>query len=319
MEFIEIMNMEVFMNVEITKYDPINEKNYVIEILKENDYYKEVFFDIEENYSDCIFIARYNGIVVGFLTFSGYIGRGTITTIYVSEKYRGRGIGTAIIHESDEILLKHKAVERSLGMCFNDSSLEFVKRNGYFISYSEFFMERIGGPLQYNDIIVRTYEDDDFLKWHFINETAFYIMREKTGVRPQHYWPIGQGGYDRNLFLSNKNDRYVMLIDNEIVATGSIKGNMLKSLAVRPDFQSKGLGRDLASFLVNEILRRGNKIAVTSVVNGKFAKDLYESLGFKEKSFFYNVLKFYQIDSRLHKLPDEFITTLQKYNISLLS
>jgi ribosomal protein S18 acetylase RimI-like enzyme len=96
-----------------------------------------------------------------------------------------------------------------------------------------------------------------------------------------------------------------------------IKGNELKNLAVRPDLQAKGFGRKFASFLINEIIRRGNKTVVLNVVNGNYAKKLYESLGFKEKTLFDHVLKFYRPDSRLHMLPDEYILALQGNNFSL--
>lgn len=90
-----------------------------------------------------------------------------------------------------------------------------------------------------------------------------------------------------------------------ISAVGVIDGSELRHVAVRPDLQSCGYGRAFVSFLVNEIMRRGEKNVKLWVVKGNFAKKLYDSLGFREKSLYHFVNKYYRPDSRLKTPPTE--------------
>ncbi|WP_339265721.1 GNAT family N-acetyltransferase [Paenibacillus sp. FSL K6-1330] len=69
--------------------------------------------------------------------------------------------------------------------------------------------------------------------------------------------------------------------------------------------QSRGYGKAFVSFLLNEMMHRGEKIVKLEVVKGNPAKTLYESLGFKEKSLYHIVTKYYRPDSRLSRPPDE--------------
>ncbi|BFH62695.1 GNAT family N-acetyltransferase [Paenibacillus azoreducens] len=56
------------------------------------------FQENEANFHDGLFVARYNGLTVGFLYLNNYKrGRGAGTTIFVSKEYRRKGIGTKLI------------------------------------------------------------------------------------------------------------------------------------------------------------------------------------------------------------------------------
>ncbi|WP_199616369.1 GNAT family N-acetyltransferase [Paenibacillus alkalitolerans] len=164
-------------------------------------------------------------------------------------------------------------------------------------------MEREGVPLPESNISVRQYEDDDYLICHNICEIAFYQMHERVGILPSYYFPPNER--ERKRFVEDRNNRFVMLIDGEIVAVGIIDGCELSHVSVRPDLQSRGYGRAFVSFLVNEIIRRGEEIVKLGVVKGNPAKKLYESLGFKDKSLNHWVTKYYKPDSRLSRPPHE--------------
>jgi ribosomal protein S18 acetylase RimI-like enzyme len=105
--------------------------------------------------------------------------------------------------------------------------------------------------------------------------------------------------------VEDKNNRFVMLNDGEIVAVGIIDGSELSHVSVRPDLQGRGYGRAFVSFLVNEIMRRGEKVVKLGVVKGNPAKKLYERLDFKEKSLHHWVTKYYRPDTRLSRPPSE--------------
>ncbi|WP_369011135.1 N-acetyltransferase family protein [Paenibacillus sp. MER TA 81-3] len=69
-------------------------------------------------FSDSIFVARYNGVIVAFLSFDG-LKRKAETTIFVSKEYRRMGIGIALMVKADQLLSQNEAVERSMGTCID--------------------------------------------------------------------------------------------------------------------------------------------------------------------------------------------------------
>ncbi|MCM3340666.1 GNAT family N-acetyltransferase [Paenibacillus sp. MER TA 81-3] len=142
-------------------------------------------------------------------------------------------------------------------------------------------MEREGEPLPESHIFGRQYEDDDYLTCHSISEIAFYKMHKRVGMLPTYYFPPNER--ERKSFAENKSNIYVMLVDGEIVAVGIIDGSELSHVSVRHDFQSRGYGRAFVSFLVNEIMRRGEKIVKLGVVKGNPAKNLYSASWFQRK------------------------------------
>jgi ribosomal protein S18 acetylase RimI-like enzyme len=289
-------------NLLIEPYKPERDKAAIRAMLCGNEQFDEMFQESERIFSDGIFVARYNGVTVAFLSFDGF-KRKAETTLFVNKEYRRMGIGTALIAKADKLLSQNEAVERSMGACLDGdrSSLQFLYKNGYYISYSSYIMEREGESLPERNISVRQYEDDDYLKCQIISEIAFYKMHELVGMLPSFYFPPNER--ERKCFSENRNNMFVMLIDCEIVAVGVIGGSELCHVSVRPELQSRGYGRAFVSFLVNEIMRRGEKIVKLGVVKGNPAKKLYESLGFKEKSLYHWVTKYYKPDTRLSRPP----------------
>ncbi|MCE5173327.1 GNAT family N-acetyltransferase [Paenibacillus profundus] len=294
-------------NLIIEPYNPKRDKTAISAMLCGNEQFDEMFQESERVFSDGILVARYNGVTVAFLSFDGF-QRATDTTIYVSKEYRRMGIGTELIRKAENLLSQNEVVERSIGACMDGdrSSLQFVYRNGYYILHSSYIMEREGEPLPESNISVRQYEDDDYLLCNSISQIAFYKMREQVGILPSYYLPPNER--ERKRFAENKSNIYVMLVDGEIVAVGIIDGSELSHVSVRHDLQSRGYGRAFVSFLVNEIMRRGEKIVKLGVVKGNPAKSLYERLGFKEKSIYHWLTKYYKPDTRLSRPPGENIS-----------
>jgi ribosomal protein S18 acetylase RimI-like enzyme len=287
----------------IEPYKPERDNASITAMLCGNEQFN-VFQQSDKILSDGIFVARYNDLTVAFLSFDGFRRR-SLTTIFVNQEYRRMGIGAALMAKADKILFQNVAVERSIGVCIDGDrcSLQFVYKHGYYISYSSFMMEREGVPLPESNISVRPYEDDDYVICHNICEIAFYQMHERVGILPSYYYPPNET--ERMRFAKDKNNRFVMLIDGEIMAVGIINGFELSHVSVRPDLQSRGYGRAFISFLVNEIMRRGGKIVTLGVVKGNPAIKLYKNLGFKEKSLNHWVTKYYKPDTRLSRPPTD--------------
>ncbi|MCG3772484.1 MAG: Ribosomal-protein-alanine acetyltransferase [Nitrosomonadaceae bacterium] len=203
----------------------------------------------------------------------------------------------------EEVLAPIEVLERSIGMCMDGDrdSLQFVYKNGYYIGHTSYIMERVGESFPEPDISVRPYEDGDYLACQSIWEIAFFKMHELVGMIPTYYYPPSEK--ERKSFLENRNNMFVMLVDSEIAAVGVIGGMELQHVSVRPDLQGRGYGGAFVAFLVNEIMRRGEKTVKLGVVKGNPAQKLYERLGFKEKSLNHFVTKYYKPDTRLSRPP----------------
>lgn len=84
-----------------------------------------------------------------------------------------------------------------------------------------------------------------------------------------------------NLKLEPDVEYTVALYDNDkIIATGSLSGRVLKSIAVDPNYQGEGLSNKIVSLLVNEQYYRGNThlFIYTKPKN----KDMFYDMGFYE-------------------------------------
>lgn len=289
--------------LKIEPYKPERDEASITAMLCENEQFN-VFQQSNKMLSDGIFVARYNDLTVGFLSFDGFKRR-ALTTLFVNKEYRRMGIGATLMKKTDKILSQNVAVERSIGFCIDGDrcSQQFLYKHGYYISYSSFIMEREGVLLPETNITVRQYEDDDYVICHNICEIAFYEMHERVGILPSYYYPPNET--ERMRFAQDRSNRFVMLIDGEIAAVGIIDEFELSHVSVRLDLQSRGYGRAFISFLVNEIVRRGGEIVTLGVVKGNPAIELYKSLGFKAKSLNHWVTKYYKPDTRLSRPPSE--------------
>lgn len=90
-------------------------------------------------HTDGLLVARDNGTVVGFTSFSLERGtlsldatRGVLSNIYVEPAYRGRGVGTALLEAAEEALREQGAEIVILEvMADNEAARRFYERREY--------------------------------------------------------------------------------------------------------------------------------------------------------------------------------------------
>ena len=81
--------------------------------------------------AECV-IAEENGKLAGFCLTAHQQARGYIITIDVLEKFRRRGVGTALLAEVERRLAAHGVEEIGLETATdNDSAIAFWQRHGY--------------------------------------------------------------------------------------------------------------------------------------------------------------------------------------------
>ncbi|KJB86440.1 hypothetical protein AZ66_18785 [Paenibacillus sp. E194] len=291
--------------IEIKTYTPQRDRAQIEHLLHHDSYLLERLDQDEKRNKDNILVALMNTKLVGFLSFNGF-GRKPEAILYVSKEYEAEHIGTMLINQYEEMLVHNEKVEHTIFTC-SPSDVDVIgllENNGYRLYFTSYMMERIGEAFPTSNIVVRNYEDDDYYEWDRICELAFYHMRQRVGMYPPFFYkPVAS---EREIYAQNKNNMFVMTVENKIVAIGRIDGNKIGIVAVSIEHQSRGYGRDFVQFLVNEIIRSGEEKAILQVVKGNFAKSLYESLGFKEYNYHHFYIKYFRPETRLSAPPDNY-------------
>ncbi|MGZ9585853.1 GNAT family N-acetyltransferase [Paenibacillus marinisediminis] len=204
-------------------------------------------------------------------------------TVFIAPQFRRQGIGSAMVKYA-EAQLRTGGTQRvrSSFRAGHHSSLAFACKLGYDQYFSSALMQRTDDPFPLEELPVRLYTDEDYLASQLLYATAFHEMRVRVGCFPDSV--IAEPSEkERRAWLEDAEDRFVYEINGEIVAYGHLSGNELSSICVRSDFQGHGIGRKFAMYLCNEIYQRGGANVDLWCVVGNYARNLYDSLGFKEK------------------------------------
>jgi GNAT superfamily N-acetyltransferase len=291
----------------ITKFDPSTDLTEIKTLLEAKDDVWHRFLNAIVNCNDGPYIAHYNNKITGFLSLNRFNRLRVTPYVYIHEKYRRKGIGTALLRYSDRII-SGSCYEHAFCRFTADAGVaEFLAENGYRSFCPEYEMARdttlldcvklSDAALAKKGISIRNYRDEDYLAWHNISDVAFYLLREELGLTPSYYYPPSEA--ERRKFSNNCADKYVMSADGVIAAICDVQDTGFHLLAVRPDLQLRGYGRLMLSYLNNLMItqRHADKITI-SVLDGNPSKRLYDSLGFRKVRYVYNYIKYYKPDSR---------------------
>lgn len=291
----------------ITKFDPLIDyvKLKVLFDIKHD--LRQIFLHVIEKHNECLYIARYDNEIAGFLSLNRFNTERVDLTIYIDEKYRRKGIGTGLLRFSDRFISNSTFEYAYCEFTADEGAAEFMTKNGYRSYCRSFDMERENALIdsdKLNDIsllergiIIRNYRDDDYIAWHNISDIAFFLLREKLCLTPSYYLPLSET--ERRRLANDCTRRYVMIVDCVTTAVGAINNNTVHLLAVRPDLQQRGYGEILLSYLINLIITKQNPEKVKiGVLDGNPAKKLYEKLGFREVTYKDEYIKYYRPDSR---------------------
>ena len=294
--------------LQIEPYVPERDREALTELLREDTILADIvqtIFGAMDKHPESVYVARLGDGLAGCLAINGF-GRRTHAAVYVTPAFRRRGIGTALLRLADGLFAGNEAVELSTGVCMEDDreTIQVLYRHGYYRGHGAFTMERRGGPLPVGDFVFRNYEDADYPAWHRVYESAFWPMRAATSQLPVYYFPPSKK--ERQGLAVNREDHFVLTVEGEIAAIGHIGGRHLYTLAVHRALQGRSYGRAMASFLVNEIMRRGEPAVELGVVQGNSAIRLYEALDFVVTQRLACMKRYYRPDSIPSKPPEGF-------------
>lgn len=203
--------------------------------------------------------------------------------VFVAPQYRRQGIGSAMVKYAEDIL--QEGGTQTIGSSVhvnNNSSLSFARKLGYNKYFSSALMQRTGEPFPLGTLPVRPYKDEDYIASQALSAKAFHDMRVRVGCFPDSVIakPSEKGRKEWNEDAKN---HFVYEENGEIVAHGHLSGNELSSISVHTDLQGRGIGKKFVMYLCNELYLRGNGTVDLWCVIGNYGRNMYDSLGFKEK------------------------------------
>jgi GNAT superfamily N-acetyltransferase len=203
-------------------------------------------------------------------------------TVFVAPQYRRQGIGSAVVRYAESKLLAGGTKKIRCSYRVNSSSLAFASKLGYAPYFQSAFMQRRGDPFPLEELPVRPYTDEDYLASHSLYATAFHEMRVRVGCFPDSV-AAKPSEKERIEWKEKASNRFVVELNEEIVGYSNLSGNKISSIAVRTDRQGLGIGRKFFMYLCNHIYQQGSKEVDLWCVVGNYARNLYESVGFKER------------------------------------
>lgn len=204
-------------------------------------------------------------------------------SVFVAPLYRRQGFGASMLKYAEDILLDVGTITvMSSFHANNKESLAFARKHGYNTNFSSALMKRTGEPFLLEELPVRPYRDEDYIKSQALSAIAFHEMRVRVGCFPNSVIakPSEKG---RKAWEEDKKNYFIYEEDDEIVALGHLSVNEISSISVHTDFQGKGIGKKFTMYLSNELYRRGYETIELWCVVGNYARNMYDSLGYKEK------------------------------------
>ncbi|KMM38487.1 GNAT family N-acetyltransferase [Guptibacillus hwajinpoensis] len=198
---------------------------------------------------------------------------------YVEPKYRLKGIGTALYKEIEKLVSETKPdfLCTYIGI-ESGNPVGFAKKMGYEKWWGSPELVYTGGYFPKTDIEFVKYEDQFFKRFVKVVQDSYYDLHRKNDLKPY----ITSEKTVKQYKLNNKDKIYLILDNDQIVASVTTGEGEVDNLMVAPRYQGKGYGRKALQFGINKMLNEGYKdIRICFVEGNDNAKKLYISLGFK--------------------------------------
>ncbi|OPA79092.1 GNAT family N-acetyltransferase [Paenibacillus selenitireducens] len=272
------------MNISGIRYEPFSEKDYnaARELLSYDVDASEGILRVLDEEPELLITAFIEDKLVALAQVNEPASQSYLT-VFVSPPFRRQGIGTAMVKYAENALRVGGTQKvRSSFRAGHQSSLAFARKLGYDKYFSTAYMQRAGDSFPLKELPVKQYTDEDYLLSQSLYAIAFHEMRVRVGCFPDSVieQPSEKG---RRAWKEDAENRFVYEINGEIVAYSRLCGNEISSISVRTDYQGLGIGRKFVMYLCNEIYQRGSGTVDLCCVVGNDARNLYDSLGFREK------------------------------------
>ncbi|MGH1143338.1 GNAT family N-acetyltransferase [Bacillus pseudomycoides] len=200
-------------------------------------------------------------------------------SVYVEPDSRLKGIGSTLYKAMEEVISKTKPDFVCTYMRVeSENPIGFAKKMGFEKWWGSLESVYKGGTFPKADIELIKYEDRFFDQFVKMVQECYYELHEKNDIKPYLAPEDGVKKYK----LNNKNNVYLVLENEQIVASVTTGEGILDNLMVVPSYQGNGYGRKALQFGMNEMLEEGyEEIRICFLEGNESAERLYTSLGFK--------------------------------------
>ncbi|NQD67959.1 GNAT family N-acetyltransferase [Bacillus haikouensis] len=190
-------------------------------------------------------------------------------SLFVDFDYRLSG---KLISESDsDFVSVYMRVE-------SENPIPFAEKMGFTKWWGSPELIYRGGAFPKTDVEFVKYEEKFFEKFLKVVQDSYYELHEINDMKPYLAPEYSVNEYK----LNNKDNVYLVLDNEEIVASVTTGKGEVDNSMVAPSYQGKGYGRKALQFGMNKMLEEGYKeIRICFVEGNKNAEKLYTSIGFK--------------------------------------
>lgn len=200
--------------------------------------------------------------------------------LYVEPKSRKQGIGSKLYHKLIESLdlTNSKAIISYIRVDLNDPT-GFCEKLGFSKWWGSPELIFKGAKFPDLDITFHHYKDKFYEQYRGIKNECYYEIQRSNDIKPYTY-PFSDE--EREQLLKNRENVYLVLDNDQIVASVTIGDGEIDNLMVAPTHQGKGYGKKSLQFAMNNMLDQGyDEIRICYMEGNASAEKLYFSLGFE--------------------------------------
>ena len=208
------------------------------------------------------------------------MGKRIDCAVVVDSKYRRQGFGTMLWNEISKLSKVQNSVETFECKILSDElpAIHFCGKIGFLPWITVHTMIYNDELLPTPHTVFEPYEDKYYESYFELLGQSFLELRKKTNSIPHK---LMANGNREEMFES---ETFLAVNTNDIPIAGVTieHGNQIENLAVLPEAQGLGFGRQLAIFATNRCLMSEKGFAQLDVVSiNEKAIELYKSLGYK--------------------------------------
>lgn len=237
--------------------------------------------DIPENSPKFIVYEHENIKVLAYATISAN-DEGEIEAqirLYVEPQSRLKGIGTDLYNElvANLIELNPDLISAYMRVDIENPS-SFCNKLGFNKWWGSPELLYKGNNFPDVDLEFVRYEDKYFEQYVKVVQESYYDLHKTNDLKPYTVSVETVSKYK----LSNKQNVYLALENDQIMASVTIGDGTIDNLMVSPNYQGKGYGKKALQFGMNEMISQGyDEIRICYMEGNTYAEKLYYSLGFK--------------------------------------
>ncbi|MBA2173704.1 GNAT family N-acetyltransferase [Halobacillus locisalis] len=234
-------------------------------------------------YQEQCFLYKQNGEIRGVssvrIFFNDAKEKETQTQVYVAPNYRNVGIGKSLYDHVEKVSRNSGAdlitIYMTTDFCH---SYQFCEKMGFQKWWGSPELLYEGEEFDAVALPFIVYEDKYFDQYVKMVQDAFYEIQKFNDLKPY----IATEKIVNTYQLNNKENVYLLLDGEELLASVTVGEETLENLMVSPRYQGKGLGRKALQFGMNRLHKKGvRRVSICYMEGNMAAEQLYESVGFK--------------------------------------